>query len=255
MSEMSTIERQDSLLQTLEQRGRLAVADICTLFTVSEATARRDLDTLAREGKIQRFHGGALFVRKATPEEPIMERAGAQENEKERIGAAAAQLVADGDTVFLGSGTTVMQVARCLLDKKITVITNSLPVVNLFANVPDANLIMIGGLFRASERSFIGHTAETALSDLRADKVIIGSRSISLEHGLTSEYLPETMMDRKILQMGQQIIVVADHTKFGRVSTVHLAPIHKVQVIVTDSKTDPAMLDLLAKKKIAVVVA
>ena len=173
-------------------------------FSVSEATARRDLNSLASEGKIRRFYGGAISNQKAAPEEPILRRTHDQEEEKERIGKAAAAQIENGETIFLGSGTTVLQVAKNLAGRQLTVITNSLPVINLMTDWPEITLIALGGHFRVSERSFIGHITEKSLQDLRADKVIMGIRAISIEHGLTNDYLPETITDRNIMQMGQK---------------------------------------------------
>jgi DeoR/GlpR family transcriptional regulator of sugar metabolism len=254
MSEISSVERQQQLQQLFEKNGRLLVTEICEHFGISEATARRDLDVLAQNGKIQRFFGGAVLIRKAAPEEPILRRSHDQEDEKERIGRAAAALVNNNETVFLGSGTTVLQVAKNLAGRPLTIITNSLPIINILADDPQVNLIALGGIFRASERSFIGHITEQSLQDLRADKVIIGIHAVSLEHGLTNDYLPETMTDRTILQIGQKVVIVADHTKFGRVSTVHVAPVEKVNTIVTDSQVDGEMVDLLKAKQIEMIV-
>jgi DeoR family transcriptional regulator, aga operon transcriptional repressor len=255
MSETSNLERRQFLLQRLSKTHRLSVSEICEQFTISEATARRDIDALAQEGKLQRFHGGVLAVEQAAPEAPALGRSREQTEEKERIGQAAAALVQDHETVFLGSGTTVLQAARHLAGRPLTVITNSLPVIHLLADDPAIQLISLGGVFRLSERSFIGHIAETVLADLRADKVLIGIRAISLQHGLTNDYLPETMTDRTILKMGREVIVLADHTKFGRVSTVHVAPVEKANTIVTDSATDAEMIVLLREKNIRVIIA
>jgi DeoR family transcriptional regulator of aga operon len=254
MSDISNIERQQQLLQLFEKNGRLSVAEICERASISEATARRDLNALAQEGKIQRFHGGAILIRRAAPEEPILRRSHDQEEEKERIGKAAASLIENGETVFLGSGTTVLQVAKNLVGRPLTIITNSLPIINLMADVPETTLITLGGLFRASERSFIGHITELALQDLRADKVLIGIHAINLEHGLTNDYLSETMTDRAIIQMGQKVMIVADHTKFGRISTVFVAPVEKVHTIITDSLVEQDYIDLLHDKHIQVIV-
>src|SRR5687768_13643701 len=126
-----TLERQKQILSLLSQQGRLRVAEIVTQFSVSEATARRDLETLASQGKAQRVHGGVIAVEQAPPESPILEREREQSEEKILIGRAAASLVGDNETVFLGSGTTVLEIARYLRDhKNLTVITNSLPVIN-----------------------------------------------------------------------------------------------------------------------------
>ncbi|GAB4490888.1 MAG: DeoR/GlpR family DNA-binding transcription regulator [Anaerolineales bacterium] len=257
MSEfISTEERQTSILSLLARQGRLSVAEIVEQFKVSEATARRDLEALTERGKIQRVHGGALPVKQAQPEAPLLQREQEQFFEKQRIGQAAAALVEDGETVFLASGTTTLEVARHLRARQnLTVITNSLPVMNTLANLPGIKLIGIGGLLRQSELSFVGHIAEQAIAELRADKIILGVHAFSLEHGLTSDYLPETLTDRAILKIGRQVILVADHTKFGRVAPAYLAPLESIHTLVTDSAAPPDFLDALRERGLRVVTA
>ena len=248
-------DRQIQILQLVTQRQRITVADIVEQFAISEATARRDLETLANQGKVQRVHGGALAIQSAPPELPLLERGNEQESEKRRIGQAAAALVQPGETVFLGSGTTVLEVARALcLTKPLTVITNSLPVLNILAG-SECTVICLGGMLRPTELSFIGHITEQALAEVRADKVFIGTRAISLEHGLTNEYLPETLTDRAIMHAGREVIVVADHTKFGRAATVLLAPIERVRTIVTDTATKAESLQDIQARSIQIIRA
>lgn len=247
-------ERQDQIFELLSQQGKLTVSEIVEHFSVSEATARRDLNSLASEGKIRRFYGGAILNQKAAPEEPILRRTHDQEEEKERIGIAAAAQIENEETIFLGSGTTVLQVAKNLVGRQLTVITNSLPIINLMADWPDITLITLGGQFRASERSFIGHISEKSLQDLRADKVIIGIRAISMEHGLTNDYLAETITDRNILQMGQKVMIVADHTKFGRISTVFVAPVEKINTCVTDSLVSKDFIEYFKSHNIDLIL-
>ena len=252
---ISSFERQRELTRLLERNGRLSVAQICQQFGISEATARRDLDALAEQDIIRRVHGGAVLVRQATPEEPILRRSNEQGEEKERIGRATAALIQDGETIFLGSGTTVLQVAQNLITRTITVITNSLPIINLMSEKENISLIALGGVLRDSELSFIGHITEQALYEVRADKVIIGIRAVSLEQGLTNDYLPETLTDRAILNAGRETIVVADHTKCGVVSTAFLAPLTAVRTLVTDSGTDTEFIESLRALGIDVIVS
>ena len=187
MNEFSlSSKRQVHIFDLLNERGSLSVADIVENFSVSEATARRDLETLAAQGRLRRVHGGAVSLRQAPHEAPLLQRSAAHSDEKQRIGRTAAELVLNGETVFLGSGTTVLEVARNLRTRQnLTVITNSLPVMNLFSDAPTVTLINLGGILRAREQSFIGHLTERALTELRADKVIIGIHAIDLENGLT----------------------------------------------------------------------
>ncbi len=250
-----TPDRQKQILSLLTRQGRLSVADIVEQFSISEATARRDLESLASQGKAQRVHGGAIPVEQAPPELPILEREGEQTDEKNRIGRATAEMIADKETVFLGSGTTVLEVARNLRNRKnLTVITNSLPVLNMLAGAKEVTVISLGGILRDSELSFIGHITEQAMAELRTDKVIIGARAVSLEHGLTNDYLPETLTDRAILKVGREVILVADHSKINRVSTTFLAPLTDVHKLVTDNQTPRAFISALKAQGINSVV-
>ena len=250
---LSSIERQKELLHLLEQHHRVTVTEIAEHFSVSLATVRRDLETLTEQGKIQRFHGGAIAVPKAPPELPALERESEQAEHKKRIGRAAAELVEDGDTILLGSGTTVLEVARNLRQhRRLTVITNSLPVINILTDAPEINVVCLGGILRRSELSMIGHITEQALAEVVADKVIMGIRALDVERGLTNDYLPETKTDRAILGIGRKVIIVADHTKCGRVSTAFVAPITAIQKLVTDSRTSPEFVAALRAKGIEV---
>jgi len=253
---LSNIERQQLLLKHLAGRQRISVAEICTQFSVSEATARRDLEQLAGQGLIQRVHGGAIVIRRASPELPILQRSQEQPEEKSRVGRAAAALIADGETVFLGSGTTVLEVAKNLRQRhNLTVITNSLPVVNALAGLAEITVVVMGGILRDSELSFIGHITEAALAEVRADKVVMGTRALHLEHGLTNDYLPETLTDRAILRGGREIIIVADHTKIGSISAVFLAPLSSIHRVVTGQEADAELIRLLQEKGIQVITA
>jgi DeoR family transcriptional regulator of aga operon len=253
---ISGIERQNKILQWIRKKYRISISEVCEQYAVSEATARRDLENLAANGKIQRVHGGAIAIEKAPPELPMLERQVDHITQKQKIGVAAARLVKDGETVFLGSGTTVLEVARHLTGRQnLTVITNSLPVVMLLADYANITVVCVGGLLRASELSFIGHISEQVLNEIRVDKVFIGVRAINIKEGLTNDYLPETLTDRAILNIGKETILVADHTKFGRVSTVLLVPIDHIDILVTDNETPHELIDELRKYKIQVSLA
>lgn len=254
--QVTSLERQRAIRGLIEQQQRININSICEKFSISEATARRDLETLAKEGKIQRVHGGAIPIEESLPELPILERENEQTDEKDTIGKAAALLIEPGDTIFLGSGTTVLAVARQIhKSKDLTVLTNSLPIINLLIGCSGINLIVLGGMVRDSELSFIGHITEKALSEVRADKVFMGARAISVEHGITNDYMAETLTDRAIITIGQKVILVADHSKFGTISTAFLSPIEDIDVIVTDNGIDPEYVNLMKEKGIEVLLA
>jgi DeoR/GlpR family transcriptional regulator of sugar metabolism len=257
MSEfISSEQRQNDIVRLLLRQGKLSVGEIVERFKVSEATARRDLEALADKGRIQRVHGGALPISQALPELPILEREKEQGFSKQQIGQAAAALVQDGETVFLGSGSTVLEVAHHLQHRQeLTVITNSLPVLNALSGQTGITLVSLGGMLRRSELSFIGHITEQALAEVRVDKIIIGIHAISLEQGLTNDFLPETMTDRAILNAGREVIVVADHTKVNTVSTAYLSPITSINTFVTDPDASIEFVKGLEKLGIHVLIA
>jgi DeoR/GlpR family transcriptional regulator of sugar metabolism len=228
-------ERQRLIRELVDAVGRATVPDLSLRFGVSEATIRRDLEDLRLRGRLHRAHGGAVRLEHAGSEPPMLDRAGDQAEAKRRIGRLAAAMIQDGETIFLGSGTTVYEVAQALPPgQPLTVITNSLPIANRLADRPQVQLIVIGGMFRPSELSMIGHIAEQAIRELRADRAFIGMRSIDAAAGFTHEYLPEIMTDRAILGMAAQVVIVADHTKLGRLSPVAVAPVTVAHVIITD---------------------
>ncbi|MGQ9585951.1 MAG: DeoR/GlpR family DNA-binding transcription regulator [Anaerolineae bacterium] len=230
---MHSEERRREVLRFVQANDGATVAELAERFGVSESTIRRDLQRLGRREAILRTHGGAL---PAAPEPPILQRKGEQSEAKQRIGRAAADLIADGETVFIGSGTTAWEITQHLAGKKdLTVITNALNVAYALVACPHISVIVIGGLLRHSELSMLGHLSDLVLRELHAHKAFMGVRAISVRHGLTNDYLMETLTDRLILQMASEVIIVADHTKFGKVSTVLLAPVTEVDVIVTDT--------------------
>lgn len=251
-----TMERINQIEQFIRERRKATVAELSELFGVSEPTIRRDLEKLDETGKIRREHGGAMAVEQAIPEPPVLNRVGESTEEKRRIGMRTAELIQDGETVFLGSGTTVLEVARHLGNKKkLTVITNALTVANQLVGNEEITVILTGGVLRHSEASIIGYIVEQTLKELRADKVIVSMRAISLEEGLTNEDMLETLTDRAIIQFAREVILVADHTKFGKASTVRVAPITTVNTIVTDQQTSAEMLGQLKNLGIKILQA
>lgn len=238
-------------MEVLEHERQVTVGELAGRFQVAEMTIRRDLRELDRRGVVERTHGGALLARVHRPagEPPILERMNDQPEAKRRIGQAAADLVRPGETIFIGSGTTALEVAAALADRdRLTVITNALTVVNALAASPEIQVVVIGGFLRRDELSFIGHMAEASLENLRADRVIIGIRGIDPEHGLTSDHLQELKTDQAILGISDDVTLVADATKFGRIATSRTAPVDALRRIVTVRESPaPIVGDLRAR--------
>jgi DeoR/GlpR family transcriptional regulator of sugar metabolism len=240
----------------LEERGQVTVPEISELFSISEVTVRRDLEELDLEGALHRTHGGAVPLDDQRAEPPVLERYKENTLEKQRIGQAAANSLRDNETIFLGSGTTMLEIARRIpQEMHLTVITNSLPAVNELTNRQHVNLIIIGGMFRKDELSFIGYAAEQSLRDFRADRVFMSIRSIDLQQGFTNDYFPESSIDRFLFHFAPKVVIAADHTKFGRVSPVFVAPITAAHEIITDTGTPETTVTGLWDLGIHVVLA
>ncbi|MGB2963845.1 MAG: DeoR/GlpR family DNA-binding transcription regulator [Anaerolineales bacterium] len=250
------IVRQQLIVEEVKSNRQATVAELSARFNVSEVTIRRDLRELADEGILQRTHGGALSIPRSVPEMPVVHRMKKEGQYKEKIGQAAEALISNGESVFIGSGSTTAYLARQLMHRKgLTVVTNALTIATELASAKDITIVITGGMMRPSELSLVGHITEQALREVRVDKIIMGVPAISLEDGLTNDYLPEVMTDRTIIEMAQELILVADHTKFGKVGSAYVAPISRVTTLVTDSQTDPDILKRIEELGIQIIVA
>lgn len=249
-------ERRRSIQNLIESNRNASVADLARQFNVSEMTIRRDLAALLAEGAIERTHGGAIpskLPHKAFIP-PMLDRLNDKLEEKQRIAAVVAKMIGRGEKIFLSSGTTSYWVAKALLDRDdLTIIVNSLIIANILAQSKDMEVIVLGGFLRRSELSLMGHFVELASRDLRVDKVIMGIRGIHPEYGLTSDNPQELMTDRAMMRMSDDVIVIADHTKFGHVATSRTAPVTAAKVIVTTLEAPLAIIESIRKQGVQVI--
>jgi DeoR/GlpR family transcriptional regulator of sugar metabolism len=253
---ISRIRQQEEIHQFIVAKKVVTVDDLCNKFSSSEATIRRILKDLSDRGLITRKRGGASYIPPTIPEPPVFLRISELPAQKEAIARIAGETVVDGDTVFLGSGSTVLAVAQQLKQRNnLTIISNSLPIINLFSNIPNISVVILGGLLRNSELSMLGYLTEQAIRELRADKVIIGIRAIDPHSGLANDYLPETITDRTIVQMSKKVIVVADHTKFGKIATSFVAPLSSIDTIITDWEVNRDFVRQIEEYGVKVIVA
>ncbi len=249
-------ERMNQIMEYLYQAGKVTVVTLCEQLQVSPATIRRDIEELAAQELVKRTHGGIVLPGSAKLDAPVIQRRYFQAEEKRKIGKAAAKLIQDEETIFLGSGSTVLEVAEHLKGKKnLTVITNSLPIINLLAQEPNIKTIITGGFLRQPELSLIGHLVETSLSELRADKVVMSIQGIHLQHGLTNNDSAETMIDRTICHFAPNLILVADHTKFNKTKASFVAELAAIHTVVTDRNAPADFLNTLENMGIEVIIA
>lgn len=246
--------RRAAIREYLLRNGSAEVPVLSRHFDASEATIRRDILVLLKETGFKRFRGG-IAVDDTDAEPSFAQRSYVQSEKKRLIGKKAAELVHDGESIFLGTGSTALEVAKNLTTRrKLTVITNSLPVIATLVDSPGVDLVVTGGALRRPEQSFIGHIVEKTLSELRADKVIIGIQGIHLESGLTNEFLPEAVLDRVLVTFAPQLIIVADSSKIGKIKASAVGVIDDIGILVTDPSIDERMLEDLRRHGIRVML-
>lgn len=247
-------ERRKIILRELSSRGAITVTGLRQTLGYSETTLRRDLQRMARAGLLRRSHGGAVIDAADDPAEPSLSaKAVLYGAEKEAIGAAAARLVGAGDIIALNGGTTTVQVARAL--RAVTglyVVTNSIGVATELAGLPGLQITVTGGALRGSGE-LTGPLAEQSLKDLYVQTAFLGVDGLTVRHGLTTYNATEAHTNRAIIARAERVIVVADHTKIGRVTTALIAPCTAISMLITDMAAPPAHVAELRDAGIEVI--
>ena len=250
------VSRLAQIRELVAGRGVLTVGELTDRLGVSEATVRRDLDALQADGWVQRTHGGVVAAHPPLHEPPLPERHSRCAAEKAAIARNAARLVSPGDTVFVGGGSTALRLAEELaLGHDVTVVTNSLPVANELSRATAVEVIVIGGSLRTPELSMIGPRAVEAIGTYRAELAFLGVPAIDAVHGFTADGDAEAATDTAFIQMARRTVVLADHTKLGRVSTTHVVPLSSIDTVVTDDGAAAEVLVQLRRSGTHVVVA
>ena len=250
-------ERRRKILDLVNKQARVTVEELVRRFAVSAVTVRGDLDALSRKGALIRSHGGALKRDGALQDVPINVKETLHHGEKVRIGHAAAQMIRDGETVMLDSGTTTAEVARHLKFlklKSLTVITNALNIAMELANLPHVRVIMIGGILRQMSYSLVGPHAEQTLRGLTADRLFLGVDGLDPEVGLTTPDILEAQLNAMMIRVAREVVVVADSSKFTRRSLSVIARLEEVHKVLTDDRVAPETVATLKARGIEVVV-
>ncbi len=230
--------RQSLILQAVRNDGSARVSDLTQQLGVSDMTIRRDLEVLAKDGLVEKVHGGAVLPGSHGGHEPGFEdKLVLERPEKTSIARAAAGLVRPGTAIAIAAGTTTFALAQCLLDVPgLTVVTNSLRVANLFSgnHSPDvASVVLTGGMRTASD-ALVGPVADLTIASLHFDTLFLGCTGLDPEVGLSTPNLAEAETNRALIKVARRVVVLADHTKWGVVSLASFAPVEKISVLVTD---------------------
>lgn len=251
---MNQVERLKRIREILNQRDFVGLDELCSEFKASRATVRRDLIEAERGRNIRRVHGGAMSTSSREEALDFGRLAVSCQEEKTRIGALAAGLIQDGQTVVLGGGSTVAEVARCLLCRSIQIITNSIPVAHLFWECPQTEVTLTGGYLYPRLGIQFGPICERMLASVSADVAILGIRGITAE-GLSDTSALVVGAIRALMKCAQRVIIVADHTKFGRKAMIHVADLSEVQQVISDRGLDPQYRQLLEEQSIEYTLA
>lgn len=232
---MSAEMRRNRLLELVRSKRFASLPELAEELQVSASTVRRDLSRLERDGVIHRFHGGVLYSGKS-PKLPHFDlRQPVQWAAKRAIARRAVELVEDGDTILLDGGSTTYEVARLLVGRPLHIVTNSLPVANLFASDTASDLVMVGGSICPRTGVAQGPDADRMLAALRVRKTILSVAGIS-EEGFFNNNVLLAETERTMMRVADEVIVVADSTKFGRRSLTHLCGLDGADWLVVDEK-------------------
>jgi DeoR family transcriptional regulator of aga operon len=249
---MLNLERRTKILELLEKHGQVAVVDLSKRFKTSEVTIRNDLKDLHKRGLARRAHGGAVKVATVSMDPSLKIKAELHADEKRRIGAAAAALINDGDSIILDSGTTTQQIARQIKNRKdLKVITNGLNIAMELFGAKDIQLIFLGGVIRQNSLSAVGHFAEDILAQLSADKLFLAVDACDVEFGLSTPNVEES---QAMARIAKETILVADSSKFGKRSLSRIAPLSDVDVIITDKNLPAETQSDLRSREIQLVL-
>jgi DeoR family fructose operon transcriptional repressor len=250
-------ERRFRIREILSRERTIMASELIRTLGVTAATIRRDLAVLEKEGVLVRSHGGAVSRTSSTNFQPSYEALGRSNRaEKQAIAREAEQLILDGETVFLEGSTTVYELARRLLHRnRLTVITNSPPIVDQFQRSQNVSVISTGGELQKDVFYLSGVWAQHALSEIRVDKAVLGVSAIDPEYGISTASQAEAQIKKMILKAARVTIALADHSKFGNQGFAYVGGTTDIDILVTDSATNAKYLDPLREAGIEIILA
>jgi DeoR/GlpR family transcriptional regulator of sugar metabolism len=249
---MAGTDRLRQITEAVRRADRVGVAELAELTGASEMTIRRDLETLAAQGVLERYRGGARSLLLRGEEPPFALRIQDGLENKRRIAAEAARLIADGESVVIDSGTTCLEVARALAGRRLTVMPLSLHAVNALAEVSQPKLLVPGGSPRPGELALTGPLTLASLSALRFDTAIIGCCGLDATNGLTAYDLDDAAVKHAAISSARRVIAVAEGTKLSRTALAFVAPASSLHAVVTDTDAPDDQITRLTTLGVAV---
>lgn len=252
---MNLAERHQFILSRLHKDQYINVVDLCKELKVSSVTIRKDLKLLEDKNLLFRTHGGATVNNPYTVDRPVNEKEKIQSTEKNKIGIAAAALLKDNESIVIASGTTVNYFAKNIPSgANLTVVTAALNVALELMREGNIEVIQLGGLLRKSSSSVMGAYAEQVLQDFYFNKLFLGVDGIDLDFGLTTTNAMEAHLNRKMISVSQQTIVLADSTKFGKRGFGKICGLEEIDHIITDKGISEVIVKHLESLGVTVTI-
>lgn len=251
---MLVAERYEKIVGLVNERGSIRVTELSELCQVTEETIRRDLDRLEQAGRLRRSHGGAVSVKDAHHAEiPYTEREITHAEEKKRIATEAVKRILPKERILLDASSTAWYMAANVPDLPLTVLTNSIKVATELSSKEKIEVISTGGILAQRSLSFVGPLAERSLDAYHVDKVFLSCKGVHLDRGISESNELQARIKERMIGMADEVILLADSSKFGTRAFTHVADLDQVDVIITDRGIDKATLERLQERGITVI--
>ena len=247
-------ERRQRVLDLVSKRGFVALAELAEAIHVSESTIRRDIDYWKHKGVVRPTRGGAVYVGNGGTLPALEERSASQLEEKRAIARAAAARVRDGDTVLLDGGTTTLEVARLLVGRPVQIVTNSLPVANLFASRREADLVILGGYVYPRTGVALGPLASRMAEDIHVHLYMLSVSGLTPK-GLFNSNLLLVETQKQMMRCADEVVVLADHTKIGQKALAFLCELTAIDTLIVDRGLNPEKRAVIANGEAKLIVA
>ncbi len=252
---MFSEQRQQKILEILRTEQFVRASDLQNMLDASQASIRRDLQALEEAGLLKRTHGGASANQTAGFEASLVQKEDRFKTEKAAIARIAVSLIKDGETVMLDAGSTTLQIARQLRHRRnIKVVTNAVNIAWELSS-SEVEVTVTGGTLRRNTLALVGPIACATLAGLHVDKLFLATNGLDLRRGLTSPNLTEAQAKRAMLDSAREVILVTDHSKFGRIAFTQVCGLDRVQYLITDARAPVEFVQALEKLRVHVLVA
>lgn len=252
---MSSLERHHKIIELVNSKGYESVSNLCKRLKVSAVTVRKDLRLLEKNNKLFRTHGGASNTNPFTIDRPVNEKENLQIEEKKGIAKKAAEYIESNDSIIIASGTTMLALAREIVpSQKLTVITSALQVTNELISHPDIDILQLGGLVRKKSSSVVGSYAENILKDFYCTKLYLGVDGIDFEFGITTSNSMEAQLNKIMITVAQKVIVLSDHTKFGKRGFSKICGLDEIDEIITDKGISSSIVEQFRSSGIKITI-